>query len=122
MFAFGIAGAVCSAVKAIGYAMQEKWGDVALEVAGAATGGFANKAIRAVYVAQRTLKAGSGGVRAAVRTNLRTERWARRGGEVVAGNAFNTVSGAAVTTGRVSEPLAPSGGYRSSGLSGYRMV
>lgn len=103
MFAFGALGSACSVVKMIGYGMQEKWGDVAIEGLGAMTGGLASKAVRVAFEAQRVLRVAAGASRASLRTNLRTERWFARMGEVGASNAFGTV----VNSAPVGNPIAP---------------
>lgn len=102
-FAFGVVGSVCSAVKLVGYALQQRWGDFAIEGLGTLTGGVASRAVRVTIEAQRVLRASAGATRASLRTNLRSERWLSRGGEIIAGRAYSALTDPPPT----SAPMAP---------------
>ncbi|MDU0328039.1 PA14 domain-containing protein [Microbacterium sp. KSW2-21] len=107
MFAFGVAGTICSIVKGAGYAMQGDLAGVAIEVAGAVTGGLASKAVAAAHVLVISTKVVSSRVGSVTRATLRPTAAAARAygrlAEVFTANAWGVVS----RRTPVSSPMAP---------------
>ncbi len=123
MFAFGLAGTICSSVKAIGYAMQGDLGGVAIELLGAATGGLASKAASAITLMRATTKIVSNVSHSVTRASMRqTSSVSGRFAEVAASNAFTGVVGRRTP---VSNPEAPmrsgstTSAFRKSYAFGY---
>lgn len=111
--AFGAVGTACSVVKAIGYGMQEKWGDVGIEVASAFTGGLARKAVTAIGAlisSQKVIRNTVGVVtRKTLRPTVRYIRVWRAGAEVTASNSIGLV----LNPVRTSAPVTPGKGLRT---------
>ncbi|WP_144834219.1 hypothetical protein [Microbacterium sp. BH-3-3-3] len=107
MFAFGVAGTICSIVKGAGYALQGDAAGVAIEVAGAVTGGLASKAVAAAHVlviSTKVVFSRAGSVtRATLRPTAAAARAYGRLAEVFTANAWGVVS----RRTPVSSPMAP---------------
>lgn len=120
MFAFGALGTACSIVKAVGYAMQGDVAGVAIEIAGAVTGGLASKAVAAIALARTTAKVMSNAAGTVTRASLRPVAQVSRNfgrlAEVAVSNAWSQVVARRTP---VSSPVAPLGIANRPTSGGY---